>query len=49
MLKREVKNHKRNISNEENNPSRKREISRSGDHKSNNKNREKYKTLKTNN
>ena len=49
MLKREMKNQKRNTTNEENNPARKREISRSVDHNGNNSNREKYKTLITNN
>ena len=44
-----MKNQKRNTTNEENNLARKREISRSGDHNSNNNDREKYKTLITNN
>ena len=43
-----MKNQKRNTSNEENDPARKRQISRSGDHNNNNKNREKYETLITN-
>ena len=39
MEKREMKNHKRNITIEEINPAIKREISASGDHNSNNNNR----------
>ena len=39
MKKREMKNQKRNTTNEENNYAIKREISRFGDHNSNNNNR----------
>ena len=38
MLKREMKNQKRNTTNEKNNPAMAREISISGDHNSNNSN-----------
>ena len=39
MQKREMKNQKRNTTNEENIPARKREISKPGDHNSNNNDR----------